>query len=124
MKTEMIADTVATAPAVTPKAPQRTATITLTANGSVMSIVAERRGEAARTYVTTTDAAKKSERGMTENHATFEAAKTAIATRATQAEKLGWTRPTARRGFVAKPDAFSNLPAAPKAVNPSPRGKK
>ena len=123
MKTETITDTGTAAPAATAKPPQRTATITLTANGSVMSIVAERKGEAARTYVITTDAAK-SQRGMTEHHATFEAAKTAIATRATQAEKLGWTRPTARRGFVAKPDAFSNLPAAPKVVNLSPRGKK
>ena len=122
MKTEMITDTEVAATSAKP--PQRTATITLSANDSVMSIVAERKGEAARTYVITTDAAKKSERGLTEHHATFEAAKAAISTRATQAEKLGWTRRTATRGFVARPDAFSNLPAPPKTVNPSPKGKK
>ena len=116
MTTETIIATDVAAPTVARKAPPQTATITLTANGSVMSIVAERKADGgARTYIITTDAAKKSERGMTEHHTTFEAAKAAIATRATQAEKLGWTRRTARRGFVAKPDAFTALPAAPKA---------
>jgi hypothetical protein len=51
---------------------------------------------------------------MTVSHATFEIAKAHIALEATKAEKLGWTRKVAGRGFVAAPDAFTTLPAAPK----------
>jgi hypothetical protein len=108
------ATTDATATIAAPK-PQQTATITLNAHGSVIQLVAERRATGARTYVITTDAAKKSSRGMTENHATFEAAKAATEKMAKAAEKGGWQRKAARRGFVAKPDAFSTLPSAPKA---------
>lgn len=117
MVTDTNTDTTATvtASAVTPKV-AKTATITLTANGSTMQIVAERKAdESARTYVITTDAAKKSERGMTEQHATFELAKAASEKMAKAATKIGWVRRAARRGFVAKADAFSSLPTAPKA---------
>ena len=97
-----------------PKTPKTTA-ITLTANGTTMRIRARRRRDGtAETFVTTTDAAKKTERGMTETHPTFDAAKASIAASATKAEKLGWTRKVVGRGFVAKPDAFSALPAPPK----------
>jgi hypothetical protein len=104
--------------AVTAKAPKpspRTATITMAANGATLQLVAERQAdESARTYVITTDAAKKTERGMTHKHATFEAALAAIANSAAKAETLGWVRRVAGRGFATKPDAFTALPAAPK----------
>lgn len=124
MTTEQTTDTLATETATTGSAPKlaKTSTITLTANGSSMSIVAERRAEGARTYVITTDANKKSERGMTSQHPTFDAAKSAIEKMADKAEKLGWRRPAARRGFVARPDSFAVLPAP--APAPTPKGKK
>ena len=107
--------TTPTTRAAAPK-PQQTATITLNGpNEATLQIVAERKGEAARTYIITTGADKKSTRGMTEQHPTFEAAKKATEKMAAQAVKIGWKRKEARRGFVAKPDAFSTLPAPPKA---------
>jgi hypothetical protein len=109
--TTAVSDAKAAAPA-TPKS----ATITLTAaDGSVMAIVAERKGDGAKSYVLTTGADKKTSRGMTEEHATFDAAKAATEKLAKSATKLGWQRKVTRKGFVAKPDAFSSLPAAPKA---------
>lgn len=117
--TEIVTEPTATTPAA-PKLP-KTATITLTANGATMAIVAERRADgSAKTYVITTDAENKSARGMTEGHATFEAAKTATEKMAAKAEKLGWARRQPRGGFVAKADAFTALPPAPAA----PKAKK
>lgn len=108
------------APAAAPKLP-KTATITLTGpNDTQLQIVAERTKDAARTYVITTDAAKKSTRGMTEPAASFEAAKKHTEKLAMQAVKLGWKRREARRGFVAKADDFNALPAPPAA----PKAKK
>src|SRR5262245_64117543 len=108
--------TTTTAPTTTKaKSAPKTMAITLTANGTTMRIRARRRRDGtAETFVTTTDAAKKTERGMTETHPTFDAAKASIAASATKAEKLGWTRKVAGRTFVAKPDAFATLPAPPK----------
>jgi hypothetical protein len=104
-----------TTEATTPKLP-KTATITLhAADKSFMQIVAERKGDSARTYVLSTDAAtKKTTRGMSADHPSFEAAKKETEKLAAKAAKLGWQRAAARRAFVAKPDAFSTLPAAPK----------
>jgi hypothetical protein len=101
--------------AAEPKA--KTATITLRADDgkTTMQICAERRADGARTYVITTDADKKTARGMTENHASFEAAKADIEKIAAKAVKAGWIRP-ARKAFVAKPDAFVDIPAPPKAT--------
>ena len=113
MVTETTTETKTETPVAAIPKPQQTATITLTANGSTMAIVAERKAERARTYVITTDADKKSARGMTEPHATFEAAKVAIEKMAKAAVKAGWKRKEARRGFVAKADAFTALPAPP-----------
>jgi hypothetical protein len=95
---------------------QKTTSITLTATGARLTLLALRKADdTAETFVTTTDeATKKSTRGMTEKHATFAAATAAIAKQAAQAETLGWSRRARGRGFVAKPDAFSTLPAAPK----------
>lgn len=111
-------ETVTIEPTATPapKVPQ-TATITLTApNGSTLALVAQRlKDNTASSFAITTDPDKKTSRGMTEKHATFEAAKKATAVLASKAEKMGWTRREARRGFVAKPDAFTSLPAVPVA---------
>jgi hypothetical protein len=101
----------------------KTASITLTSAGTRLTLLAVRRGEGAETFVTTTDAAKKTTRGMTEKHADFATAKAAIATQAQAAAKLGWVRRAAGRGFVARADAFTTLPAAPK-VAPAPKAKK
>ena len=102
-------------PTVTPKL-AKTATITLTAHGSRLTLTALRgRDGTASSFVTTTDADKKTSRGMTATYKSFDEAKAAIATSAAKAEKLGWTRRVAGRGFVAKPDAFNTIPAAPKA---------
>lgn len=108
-----------TAKATAPKLP-KTATVTFIANGASMQIVAERKGNGAKVYVVTTDANKKSARGLTESVATFEAAKATTEKLAAKAEKLGWARRAARRGFVAKADDFSTLPAPPAA----PKAKK
>ncbi len=106
-------ETAATTETAKPKMP-KTSAITLTANGTTMRIRARRRRDGtAETFVTTTDAAKKTERAMTETHPTFDAAKESIAASATKAEKLGWTRKVVGRGFVSQPDAFS-APAPPK----------
>lgn len=121
MMTDTKTDATATGTISLPQ-PPKTATITLTANGSTMAIVAERKGDGAKTYVITTGADKKSARGLTEHHATFEAAKSATEKMATKAEKLGWKRREARRGFVAKADAFTAIPAPPPP--PAPKAKK
>ncbi len=108
-------ETTATTGKPKPQPVPKTATITLRASGVTMRMHASRRSDGtAVTFVTTTDANKKTERGMTEKHPTFDAAKSAIAACAAKAEKLGWTRSTMGRGFAPKPDAFTTLPAPPK----------
>ena len=67
----------------------KTATITLRAADGLMQLVAERKADGARTYVLTTDADKKTARGMTANHPTFEAAKVATEKMAAKDVKLG-----------------------------------
>jgi ribosomal protein L18 len=104
-----------------PKAPAKTATITLTAPGGTVQIVAERKGEGARVYVITTDTEKKSARGMTASHQSFEAAKAASEKMAAKAVKMGWTRTVRRAAFTPKPDAFTSLPTPPAA--PASKGK-
>ena len=111
MRTEIAADTTETPAAKQ----QKTATITLhAADGSQMQIVAERQGEAARTYVIVTKD-KKSSRGLTAQHPSWDAAVTSTAATAKSAVKLGWTRREAGKRFAPKPDAFATLPPAPKA---------
>jgi len=95
----------------------KSASITLKAAGSTMVILATRKADgSATTTVLLTDDKKQKSRGMTDVHANFEDATAAIGKLATNAQKLGWTRAVARRGFTPKPDAFSALPAAPKPV--------
>jgi len=90
-------DTTTTTEPTMPKMP-KTATITLTAPGGTMQIVAERRADnSARTYIITTDTEKKSARGMSQNHPSFDAAKAA-------SEKMA----------VKTPPAAPSTPVAPK----------
>lgn len=93
---------------------QKTAVITLHASGSTLTFLATRKDDgSAVTTVTTKGADKKATRGMTEQHADMAKAKAHLATLAEKAIKLGWQRRTAP-GAVAKPDAFKELPKAPK----------
>lgn len=95
--------------------PAKSASITLRANGATLTLLATLRADgSAVTTVTTRGADKKLSKGMTQTHATMDAAKAHLATLAKDAEKLGWKR--GARVVAAKPDAFSKLPAAPKAV--------
>jgi hypothetical protein len=102
------------------KKAQKTAAITLRANGSSLTLAAVLKADGtAVTTVTTRDAEKHSARGMTESHTTMEAAKAHLASLAEKAEKLGWRR--GLRAVSLRPDAFSKLPMAPASAN-SPRG--
>jgi hypothetical protein len=134
MKTETTVPETAIAPppppATAPKpriaSAAKTATATLRGvDGSVMTIVAERKAdESARTYVLLCDATKKTTRGCTETHTSFEAARKAISIRAAEAEKLGWYRKPTAHFFTAKADAFAALPPAPKAAPKAAEAKK
>ncbi len=97
----------------TKPAQQQTSVITLRANGSTLALQATKKGEGAVTSVITRDAEKKATRGMTEQHPSMEAARAHLVKLSEQAIKLGWAR---RREAVVKPDAFSKLPAAPRAT--------
>jgi hypothetical protein len=101
----------------------RTARITLNAQGARLVLMAQARPDGTgTTYAATTDlSTKKTTRGMTKSHTTFDVAKGEIAKMAVAAEKLGWVRP-ARKGFTATPDAFNNLPS-PKAAPLKAKGK-
>ena len=100
----------------------RTRTATLKANGSRLRIVAQRKGGTAITLVATTDADKKTVRGMTEAHESFEAATAHLAVLTAKAEKAGWKRGAAAGGYAAKPDVFSVMPTAPQ-LHPAKKGK-
>jgi hypothetical protein len=65
--------------------------------------------------VTTTDAKKVSTRGMTTKFTTFEEAVSSVKKVEDEAVKKGWKRSVRAGGFVAKPDAFSSIPSAPKS---------
>jgi hypothetical protein len=96
-------------------APAKSASVTLRANGSTLMLIGTLKTDGSViTTVTTRDADKKLTKGMTETHASMDAAKAHLAGLAEKAEKLGWQR----RGRVvaSRPDAFSKLPVAPKAV--------
>lgn len=99
----------------------KTAVITLHAGGSTLAFLATRKGDgSAVTTVTTKDADKKATRGMTETHANMAAAKAHLATLVEKAAKLGWQRRMAP-GAAPKPDAFKELPKAPK-LPAAPKG--
>jgi hypothetical protein len=99
----------------TPRSPCHTAiTVTMRANGSILTLLAVRTEGGASTTVTTKHPNEKSVRGMSERHKTFEAAKARLDILAKDAEKQGWVR--GKFEVVSKPDAFSTMPAAPKMV--------
>jgi hypothetical protein len=101
--------------AVTTKpAEAKSASITLRANGSILTLLAVRTEKGATTTVTTKHPNEKSVRGMTESHRTFEAAKSRLDVLAKDAEKQGWVR--GKFQAISKPDAFSSLPQPPTAV--------
>jgi hypothetical protein len=90
----------------------KTTRITLNAPGSRLTLMAVRRRDGSgASFATTTDIeTKKTTRGMTETHESFDVAQAAIARRADEAEKLGWSRRMSKGGFAARPDAFSAIP--------------
>lgn len=92
----------------------KSASITMRANGSMLTLLAVRTESGATTTVTTKNPNEKPVRGMTEQHRSFDAAKSRIDALAREAEKQGWVR--GKFQAVSKPDAFNALPAAPTAV--------
>ena len=90
--------------------------ITLRGNGAVMVLLAIRKenGTAVTTVTTKNPGEAKGTRGMTETHKSIDAARAHLEGLAKSAIALGWKRGT----FSAKrpEDAFSKLPAAPKAA--------
>jgi len=98
----------------TPVKVAQSASTLLRAGTAIMLIAATVRADgSATTAVTIKDGAKPSQRGMSETHKNLDAAKAAIMALAAKAEKLGWVK-GGGRGF-SRPDAFTTLPAAPKA---------
>jgi|SRR4051812_32096862 hypothetical protein len=98
----------------TKPAAARSASITMRANGSILTLLALRTESGATTTVTTKHPNEKSVRGMSEQHKTFEAAKARLDVLAKDAEKQGWVR--GKFEAMSKPDAFSAIPAAPTAA--------
>ena len=96
-----------------PGAP-KSASVTMRASGSTLTLLAVRTESGATTTVTTKHPNEKSVRGMTERHRSFDAARARLSALAQEAEKLGWVR--GKFQAVSKPDAFSSMPTAPKAV--------
>jgi hypothetical protein len=100
--------------------PARSFSVTLHgADGAILRLMAVRKSDgSATTYAlhVTKDAKGKrhSQRGASEQHASFDRAKAALTKLATAAASRGWKRGERRGGFVPRPDSFSvaNLPAA------------
>jgi hypothetical protein len=93
--------------------------------GQLVRVTAARSKDGASSYATryfTEGGKKRSEKGATERHPTFEKARERVEQLAAKLAKLGWWRPSGGSGgFKARPDAFDadHLPlpgaAAPKA---------
>ena len=82
-----------------------------------LTILARRTGgDRGETTVTTTDAKKKSTRGMTSKFDTFDLAVAALDKLVKDAVAKGWKRTERAGGFKAKPDAFTTIPVAPKGT--------
>ena len=92
--------------------------VSLTAGGSRLTILALRKADdTATVFVTTTDTkTKKTVRGMTRKFESFDLAVTALAKLEQDAAQKGWKKSTRSGGFKAKPDAFTTMPVAPKAI--------
>ena len=91
--------------------------VTLTAGGNRLTILAMRKADdTATVFVQTTDAkTKKNTRGMTKKFETFDLAVAALKTLEDEAASKGWKKSTRSGGFKSRPDSFSSMPAAPKA---------
>ena len=96
------------------KTTPKTSVITLNASGSTMTLLATRRADGSAATTVTTKDGKTTMRGMTEIHESMEKAKQHLVGLAVKAEKLGWQR-RLNAGFASRPDAFAELPKAPKA---------
>ena len=107
-------ESVDTQTAAQPTNSAKRASVTLTAGEARVTLLARRRGERGETVVVTTDAKKKSTRGMTTRYDTFELAVAALAKLTQEAQKAGWKKAERAGGFKAKPDAFTSMPAAPR----------
>lgn len=82
-----------------------------------LTILARRtRGDGGETVVTTTDAKKKTTRGMTTKFETFEGAVSALGKLVQDAVQKGWRRSERAGGFKARPDAFTTIPVASKVT--------
>jgi hypothetical protein len=116
MATETKPSTTTETPAA-PK-PKKSARITLTAGDATLLLNAKAKSDgSAETFVTTTTGKDaKPVRGMTSKHKTFADAQAAIEALSKKAESGGWKRKAVGAGFKPKPDAFSTLPATPKAT--------
>ena len=80
-----------------------------------LTIIARRTGgNRGETVVMTTDAKKKTARGMTTKYESFELATAALTKLTADAVKAGWKRNQRAGGFKARPDAFNAIPTAPK----------
>lgn len=94
--------------------PQKSATLTLRANDSTLTLTALRRPDGtARSFATTKDSTKRVERGASASHADMQAAIAHLAVLAKSAEKQGWQRGV--RIHASKPDAWTKIPAPPAA---------
>jgi hypothetical protein len=80
-----------------------------------LTILARRTRDGGETVVSTTDVKKKTARGMTTKFATFELAVETLGKLVQDAVSKGWQKPERSGGFKPRPDAFSAMPAAPKA---------
>ncbi len=91
------------------------ASVSLTAGGSKLIILAQRKADGSGVVtVSTTDSKKKTARGMTSRFDTFDLAVAAMKKLEHDAVQKGWKKTERVGGFKAKPDAFSAMPPAPK----------
>ena len=106
--------TVVEVPETTEKVAKRSS-VSLTAGGSKLTILAQRKANGSGVVtVTTTDAKKKNSRGMTEKFDSFALAVEALKKLEHDAVKKGWRKSERAGGFKARADAFSTMPAPPK----------
>lgn len=111
-----------------PKRTRKSSSIQLVADNATLTIHAKHKSsgqvQTRVTHAILTGKDKKSgkdlkekSRGMTEIFPNLDAAEKAIAKMLAEAQKRGWTvKERKPRGFVAKPDEFSELPMAPGKV--------
>jgi hypothetical protein len=94
----------------------KTAVITLHAGASMLMLTATAKADGSAVTHVTTKTEGKTTRGMTEIHESMDKAKAHLATLAKKAEsdKFGWQRRTNQ--MARRPDAFSELPKAPKTA--------